>query len=118
MDKFIKSLDEQLDYIVGEKGNKLSGGQKQRIVIARALVDDPNILIFDEATSSLDEDNVIRINNIINSLKGSKTIIIATHDLRLLKDVDKIIILNDKGSILEQGTPEELIKNNGIYLKE
>ena len=118
LDKFIKSLDEQLDYIVGEKGNKLSGGQKQRIVIARALVDDPNILIFDEATSSLDEDNVIRINNIINSLKGSKTIIIATHDLRLLKDVDKIIILNDKGSILEQGTPEGLIKNNGIYLKE
>ena len=117
LDKFIKSLDKQLDYIVGEKGNKLSGGQKQRIVIARALVEDPNILIFDEATSSLDEENVFRIHNIINSLKGSKTIIIATHDLRLLKDVDKIIILNDNGTILEQVTPEELIKKQGKYLK-
>ena len=118
MGKFIKSLDNHLDYIVGQNGNKLSGGQKQRIVIARALIENPNILILDEATSALDDDNVVRINNIINSLKGTKTIIFSTHDIRLLKKVDKIIMFNNDGAILEQGSPEELIKENGLFAKE
>ena len=118
MDKFIQSLDKQLDYIVGQNGGKLSGGQKQRIVIARALVENPNILILDEATSALDEDNIIRLNNIIKSLKNTKTIIFSTHDIRLLKNVDKIIIFNQDGNIIEQGSPDELIKTNGKYANE
>ena len=118
MDKFIKSLYKQLDYIVGQNGGKLSGGQKQRRVLARAVVENPNILILYEATSSLNEDNIMRINNIINSLKGTKTIIFSTHDIRLLKNVDKIIMFNNDGTILEQGSPEDLIKENGKYAKE
>ena len=118
MNKFVKSLDNNLDYIVGQNGSKLSGGQRQRIVIARALIENPNILILDEATSSLDDDNVQRINNIINSLKGTKTIILSTHDIRLLKNADKIIIFNNDGTISEQGNPQDLLKENGKYAEE
>ena len=85
MDNFITNLPKQYDTIVGENGIKLSGGQKQRIGVARALYHDPEIIIFDEATSSIDTETEDRFYDLINNLKSEKTIIIVSHRSKNLR---------------------------------
>lgn len=111
---FITELPSGYDTIVGERGSSLSGGQKQRIAIARALINNPKILIFDEATSALDYESESIITKNLSQIKQDKTFIIIAHRLSTVKDCDEIIVM-DKGEIKEKGTHEELIALNGYY---
>jgi len=111
LNKFLNSLPKGLETIVGEKGIRLSGGQQQRIGIARALYRDPEILILDEATSSLDQSTEREIMESINFLKRKKTLIIITHRLSTVKKCDKIFMI-DKGKIVKQGSPAEMLNLN------
>jgi|TARA_Y100000994_G_scaffold174831_1_gene144249 ABC-type multidrug transport system fused ATPase/permease subunit len=113
---FIMQFENGYDTIVGERGVEISGGQRQRIAIARALIKNPKILIFDEATSSLDSESENLIQDSMNLLLKSRTSIIIAHRLSTIKNVDKILVL-ENGSIVESGTHEQLIKENGTYQK-
>ena len=99
---------------MGDKGLKLSGGQRQRIVIARTILHDPKILILDEATGSLDYHSEALVQNAINEVSKSRTVIVIAHRLSTIINADKIIVLNN-GEVIEEGTHRELVKNNGIY---
>ena len=110
LNKFLNSLSAGLETVVGEKGIRLSGGQQQRIGIARALYRDPEILILDEATSSLDQVTEKKIMESIQFLKKKKTMIIVTHRLSTVKNCDKIFFI-DKGIITKQGSPEKILNN-------
>ncbi|WP_033916581.1 peptidase domain-containing ABC transporter [Campylobacter sputorum] len=111
---FITELPSGYDTIVGERGSSLSGGQKQRIAIARALINNPKILIFDEATSALDYESESIITKNLSQIKQDKTFIIIAHRLSTVKDCDEIIVM-DNGEIKEKGTHDELIALNGYY---
>ena len=111
---FIMSLENNYDTIVGEKGVRLSGGQKQRISIARLLLKNPNIIILDEATSSLDNQTEELIQEAFDDLSKDKTTIIIAHRLSTIKNADEIIVLDEDG-IKERGTHEELLNNKGYY---
>ena len=108
---FIHSMPKGINTIVGDRGIKLSGGQKQRISLARALLVKPDILVLDEATSSLDTYSEKLIQDSIEKFSDSMTIIIIAHRLSTVINADEIIIL-DKGSIIEKGNANSLIKNN------
>ena len=90
LEHFINSLPNGVDTVVGERGLKISGGQKQRLGIARALFTDPKILVFDEPTSSLDENNSIQIFKFLISLKEDKTVLVVSHKLYFENEFDKI----------------------------
>lgn len=111
---FIKKSPEGLDTIVGNRGLKLSGGEKQRLSIARILLKDPALLIFDEATASLDSISEQLIQDAINELMGSRTSIMIAHRLSTILMADEIIVVKD-GKILERGNHQSLLKENGIY---
>lgn len=113
---FIMELPDGFDTYVGERGVKLSGGQKQRISIARVFLKNPPILIFDEATSSLDNTSESLIQDAMFSLSKNRTTIIIAHRLSTVRNVDKIIVLNE-GKIVEQGNHESLLAMNGFYHK-
>lgn len=114
--EFILELPEGYDTLVGEQGCNLSGGQRQRIAIARALLNNPRILIFDEATSALDyESERIIQDNMLHICKGRSVFIIA-HRLSTVRQCDRIIVL-DKGTLVEQGTHDDLINTQGYYAK-
>ena len=110
LNKFLDNLTDGLETIVGEKGIRLSGGQQQRIGIARALYRDPEILILDEATSSLDNLTEKKIMDSVQSLKRKKTLIIVTHRLTTVNKCDKIFFIN-KGKITKQESPKEVLNN-------
>lgn len=111
LEEFIASLPKGLETKVGEGGIKLSGGQRQRLAIARALLRNSTIIIFDESTSSLDNFAQNDIKKSIDQLKGQSTIVIVAHRLSTIKDADKIFFL-DEGKILDTGTFEELFARN------
>ncbi|WP_373721359.1 peptidase domain-containing ABC transporter [Bacteroides heparinolyticus] len=113
--KFIERLPEGLNTFIGEHGASLSGGERQRIAIARALYKEPEILIFDEATSSLDTTAERYVKQTLEALaEQGKTVIIIAHRLTTVKDADHIVVL-DKGQVVETGTHGELFKAGGIY---
>lgn len=109
--KTISSLPDAYETEVGERGVRLSGGQAQRIVIARALYHQPDVLVFDEATSAMDNLTEKAIMDSINRLSGEKTLIIVAHRLTTVKDCDRIILLKD-GKIINQGTYDSLMEND------
>jgi ABC-type multidrug transport system fused ATPase/permease subunit len=111
---FIKTLPKGLDTQVGDRGLLLSGGQRQRIALARVLARRPEILVLDEATSSLDSASEKLIKEDIEKLKGNITIIVIAHRLSTVADTDKIIALKD-GSIVEEGNPATLLENKSSY---
>ena len=111
---FIVSLPDGYDTIVGERGVKLSGGEKQRISIARCLLKDPRIVIFDEATSSLDSGSEAAIQSAIEPLMQGRTGLIIAHRLSTIMSADWIFVV-DGGNIVEQGTHEQLLMAGGIY---
>jgi ABC-type multidrug transport system fused ATPase/permease subunit len=112
--EFILALPEGYDTIIGERGVKLSGGQRQRISIARAVLKDTPILILDEATSSVDTETELLIQQALERLMEGRTTIIIAHRLSTVKNADKIVVLKGK-DIIEQGTHEELIEQDGLY---
>ncbi|WP_373720830.1 peptidase domain-containing ABC transporter [Bacteroides heparinolyticus] len=113
--KFIERLPEGLNTFIGEHGASLSGGERQRIAIARALYKEPEILIFDEATSSLDTTAERYVKQTLEALaEQGKTVIIIAHRLTTVKDADHIVVL-DKGQVVETGTHGELFRAGGIY---
>ena len=97
LSEFVTSLDDGLDTVVGEKGKRLSGGQRQRIIIARALVHSPKILLLDEPTSSLDYESASHIIDLLKNLSSSLTIIVASHDKKLIDKADHVFLLDKAG---------------------
>lgn len=115
IDQFYHRLGEKkFDTVVGERGIKLSGGERQRVGIARAIIKDPEILIFDEATSSLDSENEKYVMDAINDVSKGKTTIIIAHRLSTVRNADKIIVM-DKGRIVSEGTHAELMQASPVY---
>ena len=112
--EFIEALPEGYNTLIGEGGASLSGGEKQRISIARAMLKDADIIIFDEATANIDPENEDKLKEAIESLTKNKTVIMIAHRLKTIRNADKILVLKD-GEIVERGSHEELIKNNGLY---
>jgi len=111
---FAVSLSEGLDTGVGEAGNKLSGGQKQRLSIARAILNDPPIMIMDEATSALDTESERLVQDALEKLTEGRTSFVIAHRLSTVQHADRIIVI-DKGEIVEMGNHAELLEKNGLY---
>ena len=114
---FISELPKGLKHKVGERGVLLSGGQRQRIALARAIARHPEILILDEATSSIDNQSEILIKKAIESIKGKMTIIIIAHRLSTIMDADKLFYL-EKGRVIEEGNPRELLSNPNSHFSK
>jgi len=113
---FITKLPEGYDTVIGEQGTKLSGGERQRISIARALLKDAPILILDEATSSLDTEAEIEVQDALEALMKGRTTLIIAHRLSTIRNANRIIVLA-KGEIVEEGTHESLLHKRGEYYK-
>ena len=112
--EFIESLPDGYNTMVGERGLKLSGGEKQRVAIARVLLKNPPILVFDEATSSLDSQSEKNILSALSKISRNKTTLVIAHRLSTIVDADRIVVL-DRGQVIEQGSHHQLIEFGGTY---
>lgn len=113
-DEFIEKMPLAYDTVIGDRGVLLSGGQRQRIAIARAILMEPEILIFDEATSALDTESEKTVQEAMDEVAQGKTVITIAHRISTIMNSDKIIVVAD-GRVVEQGSPAELLKQDGIY---
>ncbi|MBT8401595.1 MAG: ABC transporter ATP-binding protein/permease [Rhodothermia bacterium] len=113
-DEFVNRLEDGYDTVVGERGVKLSGGQRQRVAIARAILADPQILILDEATSSLDTESEALIQEGLRRLRQGRTTFVIAHRLSTIRSADQILVL-EGGEVVERGTHEQLMLVNGRY---
>jgi ATP-binding cassette, subfamily B, bacterial MsbA len=113
---FIENLKDGYETVIGDRGTKLSGGERQRLSIARALLKNPPILILDEATSSLDTESEVLVQQAIERLMTGRTSIVIAHRLSTVQRANKIIVLSD-GDIVEEGTHEVLLSKLGLYHK-
>ncbi|HEL0241393.1 TPA: ABC transporter ATP-binding protein [Streptococcus equi subsp. zooepidemicus] len=111
---FIMSLPEQYETVIGEGGASLSGGERQRISIARAMIKNAPIIIFDEATANIDPENEDKLQVAMEELTRNKTVIMIAHRLKTIKNANQILVLAN-GKITQRGTHEELIQTDGIY---
>lgn len=114
VDEFVKSFSGGYQTQVGERGVKLSGGQRQRLGIARAILTNPKILIFDEATSNLDSHSEKLIQDALQKVGQDRTMIIIAHRLSTIRDCDKIFVI-EEGKLVEEGNHDQLRKNKGVY---
>jgi ATP-binding cassette subfamily B protein/subfamily B ATP-binding cassette protein MsbA len=112
--EFIAELPEGYDTWIGERGIKLSVGQKQRVSIARVLLKDPPIVVFDEATSNIDTETEVKIREALSELTKGRTTIIIAHRLSTLHDADRILVM-DEGRLVDQGRHDELLRRGGLY---
>jgi subfamily B ATP-binding cassette protein MsbA len=115
-DLFIESLPEKYDTPLGERGLRLSGGQRQRIAIARALLKNPEILIFDEATSHLDTESEREVQKALENAMKGRTVFVIAHRLSTIQRADRILVV-ENGKIVQQGNSESLLREGGIYKK-
>ena len=113
---FISDMPQQYDTVIGERGMQLSGGQRQRLSIARAILKDPQVLIFDEATSALDTESEILVQEAIDRLLAGRTTFVIAHRLSTIQNADKILVL-EGGVMREYGTHEQLMGSDGVYKK-
>jgi len=113
---FIDSLPDRYDTVVGERGYRLSGGEKQRVAIARVILNDPKVLILDEATSHLDSESEALIQEAMEKVMTGRTALVIAHRLSTIVDADRILVM-DKGELVEQGRHDELLSKGGLYAR-
>ncbi|QPV64273.1 ABC transporter ATP-binding protein [Halosimplex litoreum] len=112
--EFVADLEDGYETHVGQRGVKLSGGQRQRVAIARALVRDPSVLVFDEATSHVDNETEVLIRRNLAEITADRTTFVIAHRLSTVRDADRILVLDD-GQLVEEGTHDELLAEDGTY---
>ena len=110
----VASLPDRLDTVVGERGYRMSGGEKQRLAIARLLLKDPAIVILDEATSHLDSESEVAIQQAFDEILRNRTAIVIAHRLSTIVDADRILVVDD-GRLVESGTHSHLLSRGGLY---